>query len=98
MYVHEFVKMLTLASLPALVAAQWLSALSSVTLGAVVLASARADGRSPLEVSELSARFSAPVLPGERITLTGRVGGDVTTYSATVDGTGPVLSGTLCLP
>ena len=36
-YLHEFAKMLTLASIPTLVAAQWLSALSSVTIGAVVL-------------------------------------------------------------
>ena len=37
MYVHEFAKMTALASIPAMVAAQWLSALTSVTIGVVVL-------------------------------------------------------------
>ena len=65
------------------------------TLGAVVLASARADGRSPTDVVGLTARFSAPVLPGEHITVAGWNAGEVTTFSASVDGTGTVLSGIL---
>ena len=36
-YLHEFTKMIAFASIPALIAAQWLSALTSVTVGAVVL-------------------------------------------------------------
>ena len=36
-YVHEFTKMTALASLPALVAAQWCSTLTSVTIGVALL-------------------------------------------------------------
>lgn len=37
MYPHEFAKMGTLAGIVGLVAAQWLSTLTSVTVGAAVL-------------------------------------------------------------
>lgn len=36
-YPHEFAKMATLASIPSLIAAQWVSALTAVTVFAVIL-------------------------------------------------------------
>ena len=63
------------------------------TLGAVVLATAATQDRSAVNVEQLTARFSAPVLPGDTINLSGWTSGDVTTYVASVDAVGPVLSG-----
>lgn len=66
------------------------------TLGAVVLASARAEGRSPTRVRSLSARFSAPVLPGQSIEVAGWRTGAETTFVASVKGT-TVVNGTVLL-
>jgi len=63
------------------------------TLGVVVLEAARAQDRSPVDVSEVTARFSAPVLPGATIVLSGWTSDDETSYVASIDGVGTVLSG-----
>lgn len=67
------------------------------TLGAVVLGAARVQDRSALDVSGLTARFSAPVLPGDTINVAGWSSAQETTYVASVDGIGTVLSGSIRL-
>jgi acyl dehydratase len=67
------------------------------TLGAVVLETALVQDRSPIDVSGLTARFSAPVLPGATIVVSGWTSADETSYIASIDGVGTVLSGTVRL-
>ena len=67
------------------------------TLGALVLEVARVQDRSPLEVSELTARFSAPVLPGATILVSGWTSDDETSYVASIGSVETVLSGRLRL-
>lgn len=62
------------------------------TLGAVVLEIARAAERDATEVTNLSARFSAPVLPGATIEVAAWES-DVARYVASVRDVGVVLSG-----
>jgi len=67
------------------------------TLGTVVLEAARVQGRSPVDLCGLTARFSAPVFPGATIVLSGWTLADATSYVASIDDVGTVLSGTVCL-
>jgi len=68
------------------------------TLGAVALEMTRVAGSDPTDLAALTARFSAPVLPGATIGVSGWEGHAGTTYVASVAGVGPVLSGTLRRP
>jgi len=63
------------------------------TLGAVVIETARVQDRSPVDVSELTARFSAPVYPGATLDLSGWTSDEETSYVASINGVGAVLSG-----
>lgn len=64
------------------------------TLGAVVLEIARVARRDATQLTTLSARFSAPVLPGATLEVAAWTG-DATRYVASVDGVGTVLSGSV---
>lgn len=62
------------------------------TLGAVVLELARVTGRDATSLVSLDARFTAPVLPGAKISISAW-SGESTEFVASVEGLGTVLSG-----
>jgi len=62
------------------------------TLAAATLPIAEALGAHPADLTELQARFSAPVFPGDRLDLRGRSVGSALHFDAAVDGR-TVLSG-----
>lgn len=61
------------------------------TLGIAARLVADAAGAAPWELTSLAARFSAPVLPGDVLTIQGRSTRGIASFSAEVDGV-PVLS------
>jgi acyl dehydratase len=65
------------------------------TLGAVALEVTRAVGRHPVDLTGLSARFTAPVLPGDAMDVECWNGDGLIAFAATVEGTGKVLSGSV---
>ncbi|NNN09149.1 MAG: enoyl-CoA hydratase [Acidimicrobiaceae bacterium] len=67
------------------------------TLGAVAMRVAEAQGRSPLDVRQIMARFSAPVQPGATLDVSLYQTDHDTAYVATVQGVGTVVSGKLSL-
>jgi hypothetical protein len=67
------------------------------TLGAVSLEVTRSVGHHPADLSGLSARFTAPVVPGDLIDVGCWNGNELIDFAAMVEGTGRVLSGSVAL-
>ncbi|WP_072814179.1 MaoC/PaaZ C-terminal domain-containing protein [Rhodococcus zopfii] len=63
------------------------------TLGIAARSVAAASGAQPWELSELRARFAAPVLPDNTLTVRAQAGADGTDFDARIDGTGVISGG-----
>lgn len=63
------------------------------TLGGAALTLAGAVGRSPGDLAEIAVRFGAPVLPGDRLRVTGWDAGERILFTAAVDGTEVLKAG-----